>query len=57
MSKKNITNIKKNLPGGRIEVEFETRPGETLRYSYGPRAAKRIEKGADPVNFKSKKVK
>jgi hypothetical protein len=56
MSTENITE-KRNLPGNRLLVVFETREGKEQKYSYGPVAAKKILAGRDPVDFKARKEK
>jgi hypothetical protein len=56
MSTENIVE-KRNLPGNRLLVVFETREGKELKYSYGPQAGKKILAGRDPLDFKSRKEK
>jgi hypothetical protein len=56
MSTENITE-KRNLPGNRLLVVFETREGKEEKYSYGPAAKKKILAGRDPADFKAQKEK
>lgn len=56
MSTENITETRR-IDGNRLLVVFETREGKELKYSYGPQAAKKIQAGRDPSEFKSRREK
>jgi hypothetical protein len=56
MSTENITE-QRVLPDKRHLVIFETREGNEMKYTYSPRAGKRILAGADPIDFKARKEK